>query len=122
MSTALRDVVKMVLIAVVIIFVQYFILGFIFPKEDNLLKMILRISGMMFLINFLAYFIVNMVHQVQPTKSVFIYFFTILLKMILVIFLILKFPIFKNNVILVMLNYILYLGLTIYFLKNRILT
>lgn len=125
MNSNLLEIGKMLLIAIIVITLQYVFLGFVVnfsaEEETSLFKTIVRIGGMMFFINFLAYFIVVTVHKIQPQKSVFVYFFAILLKMILVIFLILKFPGFKDHVILVMFNYIAFLGLTIYFLKNRIL-
>lgn len=125
MNSNTKSVFLLIIFSILILLLEYLILSLlniILPDPNqSLFKIIFTIGGMMFFVNFLAYILSLVVHSIQPSKSLFIYFFTILLKMIFVIILVLFLPVFKNNILLVMLNYILFLFLTILFLKNKIM-
>ena len=125
MSLFLRDTIKLIAIAILWLGIQFLVLNFLVPNlvenHATLFNVLLKITGMMFFVNFIAYALVSYVHKILPQKSLFVYFFAILLKMIFVIFLVMSIPAFKSHVLWVMLNYLIFLFLTIFFLKNRIL-
>lgn len=115
MKKILNQSVKMWFLALVLLLLQT---GLNFGFMQIPQHLLFQIVFFAFIINYLSLLIVSIIGLKFPTKIFFIYLFFMLAKMVLIVLSIIFVEGFKEEALLLLLNYAVFMGLVVYFLKS----